>query len=808
MVTGTNLVPMPRVLLGVPVKSQQVVGQPTATRATIDISLDGKVRSGVTHLRWVSGHGVSTPQVITVDRLPQRPHSENLKIDSLPVAVHGRLAGAQEARLEFSGRGGQQIVIDVLARRLGSTLRPVLHLRRPGGRRIGLGMPRVDLGGDTRLVTTLPEDGVYSLSCHDLQYAGGNPGDFRVSIGQFDAADLVFPSAVTAGRSTRLTLLGTGDQEHVTTVALPGGTHGLVPVGWAARSLPIGLQPRVMSSRWPEIVEAEATPRELKSVPSAGHGRLQTAAEQDSWTVAVKPGEKLRWEVFADRIGSPLDSVLEIKKTDGGVLASNDDTVRSDSRVDFTVPAGVKQVMAVVKDRHGRGGSRFVYRLVVTRTTDPAPADFDLIVDTNSYNVLPGGRHVFRIDAVRRGYAGEIKLETSEMPQAFSLRAPVIPAGAPGALVTVVGPAGVAGDGVIAAAAFGLVGVGRTSDGVIRRTVRASSHPLSTTQPWLREDLVVGHVNSEASPVLVDLKPADGATLWQGQEVAVPVTLQSLPQAIGPIRLSVVTSQKTPLVKGKPNAAAALRGTAATVDVPVPGVVKKAQQRAKAASDALAALEKKAATGGEPDAAVKQQITKARADLETAERALGEAVAKTPRSAVYKVSVPAGLPLSSYDLAIVAELRSADNKTALARSFSPVVRLAARPSLGLAPLADPVVRGTRTPKSDATVRLRGEFLAYGSFGGDVTVTVAGLPKGVPVPKLVIKPGQPRFELPLKIPGKVTANRLDNLQLVVSGAPNPKTLKVQVSARQAFRLEWTDIESPDPPAPPRARILTR
>jgi len=806
VVNGANLLPSPRLVAGVPVAGQKVVGTPTANVVMFDVTLDGSVVPGVYHLRVLSGQGISKPQVITVDHLPQRVFSADTRTDVLPVALHGQLSGSQVGSAQFVGKSGQRISIDLMARRLGSTLRPVLHLLGPDRRRLKLGMPRLDLAGDARITLTVPRDGLYTIQCHDLQYAVGNPGNFRLSIGSFDVADLAYPAAVTRGQVREVLLLGNGDRETAVRVKVPKMAHGLTPIEWGAKTMPLGLRPRVEVSRWPELVEpsSPAKPgvaRELPSIPSAANGRLVGPGEVDSWKVPVKQGEKLRFEVFADRLGTPLDSVLELKKPGGAVLAANDDAARSDSRLDYTVPAKLSHVVATISDRHGRGGRRFLYRLVVTRTTDPAPADFDLVVDNNSFNVLPDGRHVFRVDVVRRGYAGEIRLEVLGAPSHFKLLTPSIPAGAPGALVTLVSSATGAG---LALDDFSLVGVSTVEGTSIRRPVRVGAHPLANSQPWLRDDLAIGRVVVKSPVVAIGVQPVPSLALWQGQEIVLPVRLTRDSEAVGPVRLSLVTSQKIPLVKGKPNAAAAIRGTAATVDIPVPAAVTAARAAVNKSRATLAALEKKAAAGD----SLKDQLTKARSARDATVKTLQDAVAAWSRDATYRVTVPPGLPLSGYDLSVVAELRTTDNKTALARSFSPVLRLASKRSLEIAPRSEPVVRATRTPKVDVTVRLRGEIVRHGGFGGDVTVSVAGVPKGLPVPKVTVKPGQARFELPLKIPAKFTATRFANLSLVVTGPPNPKTPKVLVTAQQKFSLELEANGQGSPPPPPGVRTIGR
>ncbi|MFP6770677.1 MAG: hypothetical protein VB859_21060 [Planctomycetaceae bacterium] len=800
VVRGADLLPLPRLVAGVPIAKQAIVGKSTAKQITVDVTLAANVVPGVYHLRVANQHGLSNPQIVTLDHLPQRPVAG--VIDSLPVALHGRLSGSQVISTRFQGKAGQQVTIDLMARRLGSTIKPVLHLYDARGRQLALSLPRPDLAGDTRISARLPADGVYEVKWHDLQYAAGNPGDYRLAIGTFDTADLVFPPSVSRGQKTPVLLLGTAGTETVSVVDVEKTAWGFVPVAWHGKSRPVGLRPRVEVSRVREIVEpvdGKAT-RILPTVPAAASGRILKRGEADRWQVVVRAGQKLRFEVFADRLGTPLDSMLELRRPAGAVLATNDDAVRSDSRIDYTVPAGVNRVDALVSDRHGRGGSRFVYRLLVSRTTDPARPEFSLTVAEGTHNVLSGGRHVFRVDVSRRGYNGAIRLLASKASGAFELLTPQIPAGAPGALVTVI-PA--VKDGQAGFDDFELVGVSVGAKEVIQRPVRTTKHPIASLQPWLAGDLAVARAAPPAEGIGVSWKTSGvGTTLFQGQDRALPIVLSRGTEAIGPIRLSLVTSQQVPLTKGKPNAALAIRGAKATVEIPVAAATKSAWDAALKARTSVRALEKKLAAAGAAVAALKQQLDKARGDRDEKVKALRRIVAGQTRDAVFSVVTPPGLNLTDYDLAVLAELRSLDNKTTVARSFTPVKRFGTRRSLELVPRSADVVFVARSPKVDATVGLQGEITRHGTFAGDVTVTVAGQPKGIAAPKIVIKPGQTRFTLPLKVPGTFAAARIDNLAIVVSGPPNPKAAAVVVQARQTVTviLGTTDNRLPPPPTP--------
>ncbi len=121
----------------------------------------------------------------------------------------------------------------------------------------------------------------------------------------------------------------------------------------------------------PEIVEQEIdgdpTPREVQ-LPVTINGRIFPRQNVDIWTFALLNGQSVACEVNASRIGSPLDSYLEVTDPDGRLIAENDDALGADSFVRFTAAMDGKYQVRI-RDANGRGGPAYVYRL--TLTSDP-----------------------------------------------------------------------------------------------------------------------------------------------------------------------------------------------------------------------------------------------------------------------------------------------------------------------------------------------------------------------------------------------------------------------------------------------------
>src|SRR5262249_54267838 len=126
-----------------------------------------------------------------------------------------------------------------------------------------------------------------------------------------------------------------------------------------------------------ELTEREVPGGKLQELapPMAVSGRLRVPGEEDRYRVRVRPGMNLRFEVLAERAGSPLDGVLVLSSEAGAPLARSDDQPGTlDPGLDYTVPNGITTLVASVTDVQGRGGPLFVYRLAVT----PSAADFSL----------------------------------------------------------------------------------------------------------------------------------------------------------------------------------------------------------------------------------------------------------------------------------------------------------------------------------------------------------------------------------------------------------------------------------------------
>lgn len=118
----------------------------------------------------------------------------------------------------------------------------------------------------------------------------------------------------------------------------------------------------------PEIVEEESeenVPTKPLTLPVTINGRIFPREDVDDWTLEAKAGQVITCEVNAARIGSGLDSRLEVLDPSGRTIAENSDTFGLDSFVRFKAPNDGKYTVRI-HDIRFEGLQHFVYRLTIS----------------------------------------------------------------------------------------------------------------------------------------------------------------------------------------------------------------------------------------------------------------------------------------------------------------------------------------------------------------------------------------------------------------------------------------------------------
>lgn len=893
IVDGADLLPNPRLVLTQPIASQSVKPSSTATRLEIDVVLDAAAEPGLQTLYVATDGGLSERQLVSVDHLPQLPFAPT--ITALPAALHGTL-GTGTLKTTFPGQAGQTLLVEVESQRIGSRLRPVLHLYDGEGKHLTWSLPLATLRGDTRIAATLPRDGDYTLTLSDLQYNAPGPNHFRLKIGSWQFADFAFPPAVQRGSPTTVRLIGatasTGNASSAGGVSSPVGhaflslpiaasgdtfTLPALPADTAARARFSGLLPAIQVTDALESVESardsatviqdlpatantatantaapnSAAPSVLAAgpgTPVAVSGWLGSAGEEDRYRLKVGPESKWRFEVFAARLGAAIDSVLEVRRETGAVLATNDDVAgTTDSALDFTVPKDVDTVILAVKDALGRAGESQIYRFVATPVPSPSPApgtaapgtagtgtattapsgvntpagspaaaspDFRLVAEMDRFNVATGGRGIVRLRVDRRGYAGPIRVDLGALPASLVADGAEIPADADGKLIVLTAKGDAIGQSLTMIRGLATVlpadpnqpapttpaSSGKLamieSDSVALATpaVAASTSGIPSAAPWLSTRFAWALTTAAAPGFDADWKPPTDANLVLGGKFSAPIVCRRPAGWDGPVRIVVLTNQNPPLVNGKDDPNRTLRAESnAPVELPADPKATAAWDAKlaadKAVADAQAAFDKAASgTDDKAKADAEAKLNDAKTKLAAAIEAANAAAAAAKNDLALPLLVPADLAGKSVEIAFRAELLSRDKQRVLQTTCTPVRSLPIVNPLHVVYAGSAPLQAKLDAKAGATVKVIGKVERRFGFAGDVSISVAGVPTGVAAPKVAVKAEQTDFELELKFPANQPPGPLGGLTLFATGKMTPQaTLEVR-SAEVAVPLE--------------------
>ncbi len=148
---------------------------------------------------------------------------------------------------------------------------------------------------------------------------------------------------------------------------------------------------------------------------------------------AGRKGQGAAFRVESRTLGAPLDPVLVVSDAAGKRLAEADDAGKDrDPKLAFT-PPGDGDYLLTVRDLHGRGGDRFVYRLTATI---PGP-DYQLSLAADRFTLTPGKPLSVPVTVERTGgFDGVVEVRAADLPDGVTAE-PVRTAGTPAARATV-----------------------------------------------------------------------------------------------------------------------------------------------------------------------------------------------------------------------------------------------------------------------------------------------------------------------------------------------------------------------------------
>jgi hypothetical protein len=307
--------------------------------ATLEITAARDVEPGLHWFRIRTPLGTTNLMPFDVGSLPEVHSSgessapEQPATTTLPATLVGTIAvPGQIDNYQFDGRAGEELVFQVMASALGSMLESQLVLRNDAGQVLAESGEYQD-SPDAVLTYKLPQAGKYTLSVTDREKGGSMDRFYRVNAGPLPYITHVFPLGVRAGEPATVALTGVnlGDM-HEAKVDPPKSANGWTTIplkvkggsGWSLNTV------KLVVGNDPEILEQEPnnTPAQAQaiSLPVTINGHISGGimnggiADEDYFRFHARKDEKLTIDVAAARLGSPLDSVVEVLDAQGNSI--------------------------------------------------------------------------------------------------------------------------------------------------------------------------------------------------------------------------------------------------------------------------------------------------------------------------------------------------------------------------------------------------------------------------------------------------------------------------------------------------------
>ncbi|MCI0419301.1 MAG: hypothetical protein L0312_08795, partial [Acidobacteria bacterium] len=300
---------------------------PVKMQARVEIKAEEWMAAGTHLFRVITPRGSSTPGRLVVSACPekeeQEPNDEFPKAQtlSLPVTVNGVVLKAGDGDLyRFQAAAGEEVVFQVNT--TGSTLDPLLDIFDFSGKTVATNREERNRSA---IGYRADRDGWYTVRISDYLEGGSLRHFYRLTIGEMPFVKGRYPLGLKAGTKSPFQVWGFNLGQTATVTPEPFGLAagkvmdvGALAVqtseGEAVNALPVAI------GRYDEIEESgknhslESSQQVKFSITVNGRVRLDSSghSQPDYYRFTARKGQRFVLETAASRLGSPLDSVIEV----------------------------------------------------------------------------------------------------------------------------------------------------------------------------------------------------------------------------------------------------------------------------------------------------------------------------------------------------------------------------------------------------------------------------------------------------------------------------------------------------------------
>jgi hypothetical protein len=410
---------------GIAIKGLEA-GNTNRIKARLAIAPDCSL--GVHALRIRTASGISNLVTFSVGALREidevEPNNDFRQAQPIPlgVTINGVVQNEDVDYFVVEAQKGQRLSAEVEGLRLGiDFFDPHLAIFNSQHFVLASADDTMAVWQDAICSIRVPEDGKYYIEVRESSYGGSDRCRYRLHVGQFPRPLAVYPAGGKPGQTVPVRWLGDVTGPWTENIQLPAASPldyrhpAQDPQGVSPWPLPMRVSRlENVLEREPNDTPAEATPF---TAPAALNGILEKPGDVDYFKFHANRGTVYDVRVFARSLRTPVDSVLTILRSKGGVVASNDDSNGPDSYLRFTAPADDDYLIQITDHLHA-GGSEYVYRIEVA----PVEPQLSLSLPEREQYVdmtiaVPQGNRVAAmLNVQREDFGGKVEVQFKNLP--------------------------------------------------------------------------------------------------------------------------------------------------------------------------------------------------------------------------------------------------------------------------------------------------------------------------------------------------------------------------------------------------------
>lgn len=297
---------------------------PARNEITAEIDVASETPIGPVNFRVLTSLGLSPQGMLSIEPFygesaDKEPNdTPDTAVETLlPAILVGAISKPGDVDyFKIRAAAGEQIVLENNGRMLGSSLQPVITIYDESQNTLQQftedGAHRVNA-----FAHTFEKAGTYYIRISDYQESGSSRHFYRVMVGHLPVVLAAFPLGVQKGKTADIVL--TGFNLAKPTIRVPGevnegeyDSRWVRPDGTSGSALS---RARLAVGDEPELLAKTGEIAQTIPIPITINGRM-TAGHQD-FRFHARKAQKLVIEVNAARLGSPLDSQLEVLDAQG-----------------------------------------------------------------------------------------------------------------------------------------------------------------------------------------------------------------------------------------------------------------------------------------------------------------------------------------------------------------------------------------------------------------------------------------------------------------------------------------------------------